>query len=223
MQLDEIFSESVGIWYERKAHFDEFASGATYALSVRQGTLELAWQGGRTRSLTIQLLATVAEGEWLWAWANPDPTVPEQVLEAAKRIRAFGEGHALASLTRPSLTLDDYWVDDRFAAISYGIVGGGATFRWDHGSGAVWVLVEDADFVVPSQPILERVRDTFLAVDEAYELGNPQGALSTYLRRSGLEVSESKDSVVGRLPDGRTLSATFDADGRLAEIRVRLR
>jgi hypothetical protein len=60
--------------------------------------------GDTATTFAVQILGTVHNGLWKWAWDDPD--LPDTVIEAATRTSIYGDLHGVAPFTEPVL-----WVD----------------------------------------------------------------------------------------------------------------
>src|SRR5262245_25672822 len=71
-------------------------------------------EGGKVvASVPLQVVGTLADGYWLWSWANE--TFPYPTKRQLTRVRDFGVEHELTPLTQPSWHATDRDAEDMAA------------------------------------------------------------------------------------------------------------
>ena len=98
------FARYSAIAFARQLAFADFLGDHDWHVDIPAGTVEF----GEDRVYPIQLLGTEADGDntWLWAWANEESNLPDEILHDCRAIRAAGEDKQLEELTLPSFPSD---------------------------------------------------------------------------------------------------------------------
>jgi hypothetical protein len=80
----------------------QFGSETGFKFDPQTGLLTFTFDGGREVRCPAPAVGTVdtRAGAWAWAWANP--SIPEGLRRAVEAVKAHGERHGFARLTRPS-------------------------------------------------------------------------------------------------------------------------
>jgi len=76
---------------------------ASWTADLNAGKIVFLSPSGVTATCPVQVVGTynTEDGTWLWGWNHP--SVPPPLQEHARQVRAYGEGHNIASLTTPML------------------------------------------------------------------------------------------------------------------------
>ena len=169
-------------------------------------------------SLPFQVLGTESDNTltWLWAWAEEQTEIPEQLVEASHEVRAWLGRQGMSDLTRPSIDLDTA-DGTMFAAVATDVCRAGAFYRDHYEGGSLFILLFSSD--IDRQPDLDRaalvriLNDLFAQYDLDHRI-----VLISYLRAKDLPYLETADSLSAQLANGERIIAEFGTNGRLERI-----
>jgi hypothetical protein len=107
----ELMDDAALLSFEHQLHMTDLLGVPAWHMNLDVPRFALTLDDGSTFACTdVQALGTAAPGprSWLWAWAELDgqPRYRDEVITAANQVRAFGEQHGIAELTRPEVPFD---------------------------------------------------------------------------------------------------------------------
>ncbi len=166
----------------------------------------------------FQVLGTESDNTltWLWAWANEQTEIPDELLRSARELRAWGEGEGIDEFTLPAVDLNR--ADGHaLSMISTAVSGASCYYRAPYEGGAVFLLVSGE--AIGRQPPFDLLNLTkrFMDLISLYDL-NHHHALVSYFKGRELPFTDSGTQVTADLSTGDSLSADFDASGRLLSL-----
>jgi len=176
----------------------------------------------------IQFLGTesAASNTWLWAWANEASNIPHKLVEAAHRLKQYGETHQVPILTNAeAIALDDDINGQRLALIASGILKANASYRAPYEGGAVFLLIQDESFPEDERPVIERMATSFPNFIQNMQVFDHIKALRHYMDSHQLKIEAEREGriLIGTAPDETRIQATFDAKKRLTQLTTMLK
>ncbi len=166
----------------------------------------------------MQVLGTESDNTvtWLWAWADEQTEIPDNLLDASRRLRDWGSKEGLNEFTSPSIDLDRA-DGNAIALIASQVAGASCFYRDSYEGGAVYLLLFDK--TIDSRPSFDRTRLVRGLSDilSRYDL-NHRNTLESYFRLKGLSPSAQDLVISCELDSGERLVAEFDRKGRLTKI-----
>lgn len=226
------FSKLIWIHYEARVHkliscFEQYAlvsleKQEKFSRLIGEHHWELDLDSGMVRfndlRFPFQVLGTESENTltWLWAWANEQTEIPENLLESSLQLRAWGEREGIPEFISPSVDLNR--ADGHmFSLIASEVCRASAYYRGPYEGGAVLFLVFGE--AIDRQPTFDLLALTrqFTNLISVYEF-NHKNALLSYFRLKGLASVEKDRSVTATLESGEDMTAEFDEAGRLLSI-----
>jgi hypothetical protein len=188
-------------------------------------TSELDLDAGKIRfndtlECSIQVLGTESDNtlSWLWAWADEQTEVPEDLLRACRQLKDWGMREGLPEFTLPSMDMDIDRADGHVLSMIAGeICQASCYYRDAYEGGAAFVLLFDKRIDAQPSFDLSRLSRRFLDLISRYDFDH-RNALRSYLRIKGLPPVESGPVVAGTLETGEVVSAEFDHAGRLTSL-----
>jgi hypothetical protein len=111
-------------------------ASAEWAVDMTQGTIAFTTPSA-VATAPVQVIGTLApDGMWLWGWDHP--SVPAHLAEHAGLVRAYGDRHGIATLTRRMVPAseDDAW---SFAAAACLLAGAQGAYRGPTGETLVFM------------------------------------------------------------------------------------
>jgi hypothetical protein len=160
-------------------------------------------------ALPFQVLGTESENTltWLWAWADEQAEIPEQLTRSSREIRAWFEREGLAELVRPSVDLD-LADGTMFSVVGVDVCRAGAFYRNPYEGGALFLLLFSID--IDRQPDLDRAAFVRILGELAagYDL-DLKHVIRSYFQAKGLPYAESKETVNAQLSTGERIILEF--------------
>ena len=165
-----------------------------------------------------QMLGTESENSltWLWAWADEQPEVPEELLRSVRELKAWGAKEGVSDFAVPSLDLNraDGTMISMIASM---ICAASGYYRDPYDGGSLFILLYGAD---SGRPVVYDRAGLIGALSELrsrYDFDHRK-ALCSYFRMKDLPFTESGDTVNAELAGGERLIALFDHAGQLTAL-----
>lgn len=226
--LQDLFDRHAPYVLERQLLFEKEVLGQPWEADVESGVLVIGERRVRT-----EVLATYssASATLLWSWARADKLGqgwPESVTVAARRVRDRAADVPELAEGMPALSPED---SDDVMLVALGLLGEEGTaggrplyYRGDHDHGSFYLLVDAPELVPPVEHPALRVVSLFpQLVAMGVPLRSPRAAFASYCRAHAMQLSEGHDTVRAVDGSGSSVTAKFDADGRLEAIDSDLR
>jgi hypothetical protein len=185
--------------------------------------LELDLDAGIARfnrdfAFPFQLLGTESDNSltWLWAWADEQPELPEELLRSGRDLKAWGAREEVAEFTVPSLDLNRA-DGTMLALIASGVCAASGYYRDYYDGGTLYILLYGADSghlqEFDRAGLIHAMRD----LASRYDFDHRKALLS-YFSMKGLPLSGSDDAVNAELAGGERVVALFDHAGKVTTI-----
>lgn len=204
------------IAFERQRTLAEALGGdPEWSLSPKNGTATLNGKVYRA-----QFLGSRADesNTWRWAWAAEKGALPAEVLDAAKKVKAVGKKRAIAELAEEQFPLEPLELDAHtMALVATSVAEMPAYYRFPYAGGVLFAALDIPDFELPEADPA-RIAEVVQQVVERLDVEH-RTAFVAYLEARGAK-TEGKGNITARWPDGRTLTAEFDAAGKLVGLQV---
>jgi hypothetical protein len=191
-------------------------------LLVGEHMHEIDLENGKIRfddvEFPFQALGTESDNTltWLWAWADEQAEVSEDLLDAARQMRDWGKREGLREFVVPGVDLDK--ADGlAFSLIAGEVCKASCFYRDAYEGGSLFVLLFDND--IDRQPPFDiaRLSRQYAYLISRYDLDH-RNALLSYLNAKGLSPLSHGSQITGKLETGELLSAEFDKAGRLMSL-----
>jgi len=166
-------------------------------------------------SFPFQLLGTESHNSltWLWAWAEEQPEVSEDLLRSSRDLKAWGAREAVPEFTVPSLDLNRA-DGTMLSLIALSVCAASGYYRDDYDGGTLFILLFGANSGQQLQfdrtALIGAMRDLV----SRYDLDHRKTLLS-YFKIKNLPCSDSGDTMNAELAGGERLIALFDPAGRV--------
>jgi len=168
-----------------------------------------------------EILGTESEADatWLWSWVNEMSSLPPARIQAALKMKRWGEEADTPELKEPCLSLKE--VDGHtLGMIAVGEQLGQAYYRGPHSGGAVLLLIVEPQMPWTVENSLQRITTLFPQILSEMEVKNHQFALRHYLNHYGFEPEETGNTITVRQQEQEVLHASFDECHRLQELKT---
>jgi hypothetical protein len=184
--------------------------------------LDLDLDAGTARfndvAIPFQVLGTESDNSltWLWAWADEQTEVQDNLLTSAREMRAWGEKEGLPELTLPSLDLNRA-DGTMLALIASEVCKANGYYRDPYEGGTLFLLLYgialDDQLVFDRQGLVRQLVD----LASRYDF-NHRNALLSYLRAREIPATEAGDTISAELATGERIVAEFGKAGQLRTI-----
>ncbi len=222
MNFKDVFLQHIGRSWDKQMTLSELIGGSPHwEYDLAAGTL--AFQDSYT--FKIQLIGTEGwrSNTWLWAWANTGSHFPSNLVQASLDIKAFGVKNRIMPLRTAKLPLGDRINGSTLSLLACGICQGDAIYRGPDDKGALFMLIKDDAYPLPTYHPIQRVAEIFPRMIGSVHLDDPRTALKHYLESYGLTPQIEGKTLVAQHSDGSELRATFDTIGRLQNFEAKLK
>jgi len=193
------------------------------SLLVGEHTYELDLETGKALfgegiEFPCQVLGTESDNTltWLWAWADEQTEVPDDLIKASRELRDWGSKKEVQEFTLPAVDLDR--ADGHaIAMIAVELCRASAYYHDVYEGGAAFVLLFDKR--IDAQPSLDRARLSrhFLDLIARYDLDHRQ-VLRSYIAAKHLPCVDRGTVVSFELGSGERMIAEFDDAGKLVSL-----
>ena len=217
MDIQSLLHQHTCYALDRQLLFTDLIGRLSWSYDVSSGVLSF----GDRYEFQAEILGTEAEEDstWLWSWANESSAIPSERIQAALKMRSWGEELSISQLTEPCLSLED--ADGHtLAMIAVGKKMGQAYYRGPHAGGAVFLLIVESQMPWKVENDLQRISTIFPQMISELEIKNHQTALLHYLNHYGLEPEETENTIIVRQQEQEVLRASFDDFHRLQELKT---
>ena len=210
---------------------DQFEKIALVSLEKQEGlfrrlgehVMDLDLDTGLVRFSTdaafpFQLLGTESDNSlnWLWAWADEQPEVPEELIKSARDLKAWGAREGVTEFTTPSVDLNRA-DGTMLSLIASGICAASGYYREPYDGGTLFILLYGADSGQP--PVFDRTGLIGAMKDLVSRFQfDHRKALHSYFRMKSLPFSDTGDTVNAELAGGERFVALFDRAGQVITI-----
>lgn len=173
-----------------------------------------------THTYRVQILGTEdhVNETWMWGWANKASNIPEELLDVARRIYAYGKEQSITELTSPKLSMDDLH-GHMVGLIACGLAKGRAYYRCPYENGALFVLITDEKLELPVENKIVRATRMIPECISTLEITDHRRATAKYLRQNGFDVESEGRQLVVREDGEPVLTAEFDELNRLTRLQ----
>jgi hypothetical protein len=212
--LISYFERYALISLEKQARLFSFLGEHILELDLDSGLARF----GSDRAYPFQILGTESENSltWLWAWADEQTEVPENLLASAIQLRAWGQKEGFPEFTLPSLDLDR--ADGTMLSLIASEICTANGYYRDHYEGGVLFLLL-SDIPLDEQQGFDRqglIRQ-FADLASRYDFDH-RNALRSYLSVKGISLTETGDTLGAELATGERLIVEFNSAGKVNTI-----
>ena len=212
--IHELFLQNAVITYEKQLVFNELVGERGWDFNMTDGTVSF-----EEYVFPMQILGTYSEREksWMWAWANKQSGIPENLLKAAYHLQNFGNQGRINELMSPSFEATEN-TGHFFGQIAAGIYNASCycpvVFKGTH----IYVLIDsemiDEKLANDAPTIVSRFTQAISNMNLDHKV-----ALYYYLTTKGYEVKAMGNNLLATKEDDQILGL-FDLNSRLLKINT---
>ena len=169
----------------------------------------------------IQILGTFSHSSqtWLWAWANSQSNIPQNLLQQALTLKQYGENHGIDLLSNDTVGASE--TDLHFIGlIASGMFNSSGYYLADYGEGILCVTISSADIDRSFSNDHLAIMTIFPQLIALYEM-NHKNALTRYLQQKGYQIQAGENQLTATKGD-KTIRAEFDQLSRMTQLNGRL-
>lgn len=212
LTFEELYNQFVALSYEKQLVFSELVGDRSWDFNMMQGTLTFG-----EYVFPMQILGTYSEKEssWMWAWANKQSGIPENLLQASDIMQKRGVAHAVEELTTASYKTDEN-MGHYLAQIAVGVTGASCYCPVNFKGIQVFVLINseevDAGRITDTALVTSHFTKTISALD-----CNHKQALYHYLKQKEFKVEFTGNNLIADRADDQVIGI-FDLNERLLKV-----
>ncbi len=211
---DELLEKYGGIALEKQLDLGEFIG--EYDWDVDMETETICFGGKLTFSFQILGTFSFASGTWLWAWANTQSGISENLLQQALQLKKYGEEHNIDLLKNAKFDFSENQMHI-IGIIATGMYDADGYYIASYGQGAMLITLTDDKIKAVRNDVHYRIFSVFPQLISLYEL-NHRNALEFYLKAKGYDISATETFLEGQ-KEGNIIQAEFDELSRLKNLR----
>jgi hypothetical protein len=191
----------------------------TWSYNTDTGLLKLGSSVFQTQILGSE---SYLSSTWLWNWANEYMNYPDDLMQTAFWLKAWGEQQNIQEFVTPMFDVTDE-VDGHFLSmLAVGLTGASCYYASTDENGALFILITESIFTKPVNSVA-RVQTVFPQFISNCWVPNHHAALLGYLQYYGLEVeSTSENIIVGRSNTQGEIRASFDNRQHLTNLEAKV-
>jgi hypothetical protein len=213
----ELLAQHGAYSLEKQGLLESFLGEHRWDLDLMSGTVDFG--GGRVFRPQILGTESSVSNTWLWAWANK--SVPEALTVAARSLRELGEAGGPREFRDPEVSLVD--LDTHaLGMVASGVLACDAYYLAHHPDGAVLLLLSAPELGALRSSSVTYIASYFTSFISGWEVSDQCQALASYLRAKGLSPQVHELSLTAVQPDGTEVSGSFDEQGRLIDLTIKL-
>jgi len=212
--LIPLFERCAFAGYDRQTWMVELHGDDAWAVDLDEGVITF----GRKTTYRVQLLGSESDAtdSWMWAWANDSAELADPLLESARSLREMGESFKVPGLTTPSFRFNEL-EGHEVAIIGMVMLSEPAYFRAPYDDGAEYLLIHDAAFPAPTQPLTERIERVILETLATWELDDHRLGIEGWLKGLGVPMHAQSTAIHVECGDA-TIVIGFDDRRRVTGV-----
>lgn len=209
----ELLERFGGIGFEKQLDFADVIGNNGWNVDMQKGEITF----GPGLVFPIQVLGTFSHSSetWLWAWANTQSALPENILQQALQLKKYGGENEIDLLNNSEFdaTKDDLHL---IGMIASGMFNASAYYIADYGQGAMVVTVKSDSLDKEHKNDHYKIPIVFPQLISQFEM-NHRAALSHYLMAKGYDVVDNGLKLTAT-KNANTMTAEFDDLNRLTKL-----
>ncbi len=212
-RLIETFERYALISIEKQKKLSKLIGEHFWELDLDAGTVRF-----NDYRFPFQVLGTESDNTltYLWAWAEEQTEIPENLLASSRRLRAWGEKEGLKEFTTPSVDMNN--ADGHMLSlISSAVCEASAYYRGPYDAGAVFFIVFGNNIDIQPDLDMLGLSHSLAWLTSIYDF-NHKNALISYLVAKHIPFTEKEGLITASLGSGEYISAMFDGSGRLLTV-----
>lgn len=172
---------------------------------------------GDELAFSFQILGSFSHSSetWLWGWGNTQSGLPQNLLDHALRLKAYGEKNQIGLFTDETFSASQNDLH-LIGLIASGMFKSFGYYLADYGAGTLCITLESGKPVESVNNDGLRIVTLFPQLISLFEM-NHKAALKNYLLAKGYHIQEGENTLTASLGDN-SLRAEFDDASRLTSL-----
>ncbi len=208
--LKELIEKYGGIALDKQNDLYDVIGENNWNVDLTMGKISF----GENLVFPIQVLGTYSHssGTWLWAWANTQSNIPDNLLKQSLQLKKYGTDNGIELLQNSTFTIE---VNDIHAIgiIASGMFLSSGYYLADYGQGIMCVTIKSEVIDKIRQDDHLRILTVFPNLISSFEM-NHRKALVNYLTAREYEIIDDQNKLTGT-KNGKIITAEFDELSRL--------
>lgn len=210
----ELLERYGGIAFDKQMDFGEVIGDNNWNVDIGQGIISF----GENLTFPMEILGTFSHSSqtWLWAWANTQSNLPENIIRHSLQLKKYGEENGIDLLSTDTF---DFSAEELhlIGMTASGMFDTSGYYIADYGQGAMVVTVK-SDIIDKAQTKDHlRIFTAFPQLISQFDM-NHKNAFKNYLALKGYQVTEKENSVEGT-QNGNSVTGEFDDLSRLTNLK----
>ncbi len=209
----ELLESYAAIAYDKQTDFSGVIGTNNWNIDMKLGTISF----GEGLEFPIQVLGTISYSSqtWLWAWANTESGLSENIIQQALALKKYGEESQIDLLKNASFNFSKEELHI-IGMIASGMFGSSGYYIADYGQGAMVVTIKSEIIDAVKTENHLRVLTVFPQIISMYEMNHKQALLS-YLTAKEYVISNEDNSLTAR-KGTQTIQASFNESSNLISL-----
>jgi len=209
----ELIERFGGNAFDKQLDLGEVIGENNWNVDMTKGEISF----GTNLVFPIQVLGTFSHASetWLWAWANTQSGLSDDVTQQAQQLKKYGEENEIDLLKNSEFdaTTNDLHL---IGLVASGLFDASGYYIADYGQGAMVVTIKSDKVDKIRKDKHHRILTVFPQLISQFEM-NHKLALTNYLTDKGYEISDDGAKLTAT-KNGDTITAAFDDLFRLTKL-----
>lgn len=214
--IQELIEQNAGLSFEKQMIFGDVIGLNSWELDMTKGSIFFG-----SLEFPIQIIGSLAfnNNSWMWAWANTESGMPENLLTQSKHLKEIGEQKHIAELTEGHFNVETGF-EHKIGMMACGLFNSKSYYCANYGQGTLVVTIDSNKIPEIDKNSLEKILTSFPQLISGTAL-NHKNAFQNYLidRDFKLDITENK---VEGLKNGKVITAEFDELNRLKSLNGKI-
>lgn len=209
----ELLERYVAMGFEKQVDFSELTNEKSWDADLTKGTITF----GDDLEFPLQIIGSFSYSvnTWLWAWANTQSNLPDELIKDAKELKSYGNKFKIDELRKAEYSFDQENLH-RLGLIAVGMFNADGYYLADYGSGVMLMTVKSDRIKEHRNNVHYRIFTTFPQVISNFEVDH-KNTLISYLKDKGYKIEEKDDQIIGT-KDNNVCIAKLDSSNRVINL-----
>jgi hypothetical protein len=213
--FNDLFERYAAVSLEKQWLLSDIIGDADWQMDLDKGIISF----GTEFSFPVQVLGSESyiSDTWLWAWANDNLDLSDDLLIAAKNLRELGISEHIYEFTNESVPLQQAQ-GHQIAMVAAGICESGCYYRGPYEGGAIFVLIDSSVLKEKTVTSAVRMAAVFSQLINLFSLDHLI-SFNAYLEYKKCKIEREDNIIRGELPNGEIIEGEFDDYKRLTNLQ----
>ncbi len=214
--LEDLIEQNAGLSFEKQLIFGDVIGSNAWELDMGKGKIMFG-----TLEFPIQIIGSLAfnNSSWMWAWANTQSGMPENLLIQSNKLKEIGEKKNIKELTEGSFNVEEGF-EHKIGMMACGLFNSKSYYCANYGQGTLVVTIDDNKIPKIDKDRFEKILTSFPQLISGTTL-NHKNAFKNYLLDRDFKLSITENSVEG-LKNDKVIIGEFDELNRLKSLNGKI-